>query len=142
MEQIENGLWSYSLNNEDYSSGTFKSVKDALSAGQQAVKESIQDGKKIDFIYVATVQPQHNYSFFPDGGDIIEHMADQADAEGGDYAEHYPDVSDEAQEELTTELHALLEKWCEKYNVSPSFYKLADPVIYDAVTLKVVKTPD
>lgn len=139
--QKKDGLWCYSLDNEDYSSGTFASVKSALTAGQKEAKDKIADGEKVDVIYVAKAEQQHNYSFFPDGGDIIEHMADQADAEGGDYANNYPDVSDEAKQELTTQLHALLEKWCETHGVSPSFYKVSDPVAYDAVTLKATQTP-
>lgn len=139
MAKNIDGLWCYSLNNEDYSSGTFDSVQSALSAGQKAAKESITDGQKVDFIYVAKAKQQHNCSFFPDGSDIIEHMANQADDFGGDYTNNYPDVSDEAERELTAELHALLEKWCEKHDVSPSFYLVSDPVVYDAVTLKVTK---
>lgn len=137
--QKKDGLWCYSLDNEDYSSGTFASVKSALAAGQKEVNDKIADGEKVDFIYVAKAEQQHNYSFFPDGSDIIEHMAEQADAVGGDYANNYPDVSDEAEKELTTELHALLEKWCEKHGVSPSFYQVSEPVTYDAATLKVSK---
>jgi hypothetical protein len=139
MAQNKSGLWCYSLDNKDYSSGTFESVQAALTAGQKEVKDKITDGEKVDFIYVAKAEQQHNYSFFPDGGDIIEHMADQADTVGGDYVNNYPDVSDEAENELTTELHALLEKWCEKHGVSPSFYQVSEPVIYDAATLKVSK---
>lgn len=139
MAKNKSGLWCYSLNGEDYTSGTFESVEATLAAGQKEAKAQIADGENVDFIYVAKAEQQHNYSFFPDGSDIIEHMADQADSVGGDYANNYPDVSDEAETELTTELHALLEKWCEKHGVSPSFYQVSEPVIYDAATLKVSK---
>lgn len=141
MTEKENGLWCYSLNGEDYTSGTFDSVEATLAAGQKEAKAQIADGEKVDVIYVAKAEQQHNYSFFPDGSDIIEHMADQADSIAGDYSNNYPDVSDEAETELTTELHALLEKWCEKYGVSPSFYQVSEPVIYDADTLKTIKNP-
>lgn len=139
MAQNIDGLWCYSLNNEDYSSGTFDSIQSALSAGQKAANESIADGEIVNVIYVAKAKQQHNCSFFPDGSDIIEHMALQADDVGGDWANDYPDVSEEAEQELTTELHALLEKWCEKHGVSPSFYMVSDPIAYDAVTLKNTK---
>lgn len=128
-------LWCCSLDGEDYSGGTYNTAKAALAEAQKAAAE----GEPVKYLYVAKAEPQKNHSFFPDGGDIIEHMANQADDVGGDYVNNYPDVSDEAEKELTTELHALLEKWCEKYDVSPSFYLVSDPVVYDAVTLKVTK---
>lgn len=128
------GLWCYSFDGEDYSSGTFASEQVALTEAQKAAAEF----DTVKFLYVAKAEAQKNHSFFPDGSDIIEHMANQADDVGGDYVNNYPDVSDEAELELTTELHALLEKWCEKHSVSPSFYLVSDPVVYDVVTLKVI----
>lgn len=129
------GLWCYSLDGEDYSSGTYSAAELALTEAQKAAVE-LGDVK---FLYVAKAEPQNNHSFFPDGSDIIEHMATQADDVGGDYSNNYPDVSDEAETELTSALHKLLENWCKKYSVSPSFYLVSDPVVYDAVTLKLIK---
>lgn len=132
-------FWCYSLNNKDYSSGTFPSSKLALIAGQQEAKELSDESKPISVIYLAKAEHFQNHSFYPDGCDIIEHMAEQADSEAGDHANNYPDVSDEAEDELTAELHALLEKWCEKHNVSPSFYSVSEPIMYDTTTLKKLR---
>ena len=129
-------LWCFSLNGEDYSHGTYSSTKAALEAAQKAAAD---DGGSVQLLYIAKAETQSNHSFFPDGSDIIEHMADQADSVGGDWANDYPDVSSEAEQELTKELHELLEKWCKKHDVSPSFYLVSDPVVYHAATLKATK---
>lgn len=130
--------WCFSLDNENYSLGTYGTDREALAAGQAEAKERINDRKNIKFIYVAQSVEQLNSSFFPDGGDIIEHMENQADAVGGDYTNNYPDVTDEAVDELTVELHALLEKWCKKHEVAPTFYSVSEPNCYDVNTLQLV----
>lgn len=130
--------WCYSLDNEDYSLGTYGTDREALAAGQAEAKERINDGKDIKFIYVAQSVEPLNSSFFPDGGDIIEHMENQADDVGGDYTNNYPDVTDEAVDELTVELHALLEAWCKKHEVAPTFYSVSEPNCYDVNTLELV----
>jgi hypothetical protein len=139
----DNQLWCYSLDGENYANGTFASEKIALAKAQKEMAEAQKvmaetAVSEVKFLYIAKAEPQQNHSFFPDGSDIIEHMANQADDVGGDHVNNYPDVSEEAEKELTTELHALLEKWCEKHGVSPSFYLVSEPMTYNAKTMKRV----
>ena len=138
MSQNEQQLWSYSLNDEDYNSGTFASSTDALEAGVQELQEVGRENEPGAVIYVAKAVPQKNSTFFPDADHIIEHMSERACDTAGDYASDYPDVSDEAKEELDVELNALLERWCAKHKILPEFFLASEAVKYDALTLKPV----
>ena len=63
-------------------------------------------------------------------------MALQAEDVGGEHANDYPDVSKEAEVELTQQLEALLSKWCEKHEVTPTFYAVKESQAYNLVTLE------
>ncbi|MGP7732977.1 hypothetical protein [Oceanimonas smirnovii] len=112
--------YCYSWNGEDFKSDTFSSVKAAMA--DAAVENDGEHG----VVYIGKVSRPDNSMFFPDAGDVIEHMAEQADDFAGEYASDYPDVSDEAKAELAERLETLLNAWCEKHGVSPAFYQVRD----------------
>lgn len=110
--------YCYSWNGEGFKSDTFYSVKDALAA---AAADNEEDNAHV---HIGKVDRPSNSQFFPDAGDVIEHMENQASDYGGEYAEYYPDVSEEAKAELGDQLAALLDAWCERHDVSPNFYQV------------------
>lgn len=115
-----NTEYCYSWDGEDFKSDVFGSVKAALADAE------IEDDGEHGVVYIGKVSRPDNSMFFPDAGDVIEHMAGQADDYAGEYASDYPDVSDEAKTELAEQLETLLNAWCEKHSVSPTFYQVHD----------------
>lgn len=122
--------YCYSWNGEDFKGDTFDTIKAALA---DAAAENDGDNTHV---HVGKVEHPSNSQFFPDAGDVIDHMANQAYDYGGEYAEYYPDVSDEAKEELNVQLVALLEAWCQKHEVSPSFYQVSNVKEYPIPAVK------
>lgn len=115
--------WCYSFDNSVFKSGSFATRKLALEdARKEANALNKENDENIKHVYVAKCELTENSSLFPDSEIIIEHMQCQAEDVGGEYAESYPDVSDEAEKELTEQLHRLLSDWCSKHEVSPTFY--------------------
>lgn len=112
--------YCYSWNGEDFKSGTFDSVKAALD---DAVADN--DGEHTH-VYIGQVERPSNSCFFPDAGDLLEHMDSQAYDYAGEYSADYLDVSDEAKAELNELLSSLLDSWCRKHGVSPSFYQVGN----------------
>ena len=112
--------YCYSWNRQEFRSNVFPSIKEALA-------EAVEDGgDQYSHVYIGEVSRYCNSSFFPSADYIIEHMADQAADVGGEFAEGYPDVSEEAEAELTEQLTALLDAWCEKHGVSPRFWEVVN----------------
>ncbi|EKO3650561.1 hypothetical protein M3910_000279 [Vibrio metschnikovii] len=133
--------WCYSFDNKNFSNGTFNTKKAAL---ENAHKEGIarnneEDSNNIKLIYVAECESPLNERMFPDADIIIEHMACQAEDIGGEYANDYPDVSQEQEDDLTHQLHELLNDWCKKCDVSPLFFSVSESKKYDLNTLNLVK---
>lgn len=124
--------WCYSFDGESFTSGAFTSADNAL---QDAIKEADESAK----VYLAPCETYDNSRFFPDADELINYMGNQADDVGGEFANDYPDVSEEAENELTEKLHALLNEWCDKHGVAPSFYGVRTAELYDLKTLKPVK---
>ncbi|TND52037.1 hypothetical protein CF123_18140 [Aeromonas veronii] len=110
--------YCHSWNGEDFKSGTFDSVKAALA---DAAADN-DEGHTI--VHIGKVDRPCNSQFFPDAGDVIEHMENQSYDYGGEYAMDYLDVSDEAKAELDAQLADLLDAWCKKHDVSPNFYQV------------------
>jgi hypothetical protein len=116
--------YCYSYDDNHFSSETFRSIEDAiLSARKEAVSRNNQ-GQNIKNIYISKTVPQKNEQYFPDGDLIIEHMANQAYGTAGNSAKDYPNVSGEAIESLTKQLHHVLKLWCLEHNIEPDFYLL------------------
>lgn len=111
--------YCYSWNGEDFKSGTFDSVKAALADA------ATDNDDEHTHVHIGEVERPSNSQFFPDAGDVIEHMENQAYDYGSEYAVDYPDVSDEAKAELNEQLAALLDTWCQKHGVSPNFYQVS-----------------
>lgn len=134
--------YCYSWDGKKYDNGTFDNAQAALD---EAIKESFvhqaEDGKKTDYVYIAEAMTYQNSSFYPDADLIIEHMALEAHDKGGDYAIDYPDFDKNAKSELNQMLHKVLDKWCAKHNISPSFYQVGDShaVKYCLTTAKPIK---
>jgi len=133
--------WCYSFDNENYSNGTFKTKKAALEDAQKegVARNQEEENNNIKFIYVSECEVPQNEQMFPDAEVIIEHMACQAEDIGRDYANGYPDVTQEQEDDLNHQLHELLNNWCKKCDVSPSFFTVLESRKYDLNTLKLVK---
>lgn len=110
--------YCYSWNGEDFKSGTFDRVKDALADA------AADNDDEHAHVHIGKVERPSNSQFFPDAGDVMDHMENQAYDYGGEYAVDYLDVSDEAKAELNEQLSALLDAWCKKHEVSPNFYQV------------------
>ena len=121
MENEKQYCWSW--NDEEYDSGTFNSIGDALEDACECADDETE-------VYIGEVVPFSNSSFYPDGSWVTEHMQEQAWCNGGDYAEYYVDVSKEAIDELTDELSGLLDNWCKKHGVSPKFHRVINSKQY------------
>ncbi|MBD1582815.1 hypothetical protein [Pseudoalteromonas sp. S16_S37] len=128
-----NDAWCYSFDGENFTSGTFTSIESAL----QDARNKADDSAKV---YLAPCETYDNSRFFPDADELINYMGNQADDVGGEYANDYPDVREEAENELTEKLHDLLNKWCDKHDVAPSFYGVGTAELYDLKTLQPVKS--
>lgn len=118
MSETKQMDWCYSYDNEIFDSGSFSTREEALIDARENAEEGIE------FAYLANSAPYSNYTMYPDADIIIEHMYCQADDLGGDFANDYPDCPPEAEKELTEKLHKLLDEWCEKYEIKPSFYQV------------------
>lgn len=132
--------YCYSWDGTDYNNGTFDSAQEALD---DAIKESqlhqADEGRTPEFVFIAEATNYQNRTFYPDADIIIEHMACNADDRGGEYAGDYPDAGKEAEAELTQMLHEVLDKWCSKHEISPSFFQVGHEVKYCLATAKPVK---
>lgn len=111
--------YCYSWNGEDFKSDIFGSVKAAIADA------AIEDDGEHGVVYIGKVSRPDNSMFFPDAGDVIEHMAEQADDYAGEYASDYPDVSVDARAELAEQLKDLLSAWSEKHEIFPTFYQVS-----------------
>lgn len=131
--------WCFSLDNTKFTSGTFDSKKLALEAGQKEGLLLKEGGEAISTIFVAPCKYAQNSQMYPDAELILEHMACQAEDIGREFAESYPDCDKEAEKELTEKMHALLDEWCSKHSISPTFYTIGESMEFDLVTLKRVK---
>jgi len=105
--------YTYSKDGKLFKYGPFDSVEAAIAAATKA---------GCSIVHVGEVHPYSNSAFFPDADVITDHMMSAADAVAGDYSNCYPDVSEEASAELTAQLAVLLDAWCEKHGVKPSFH--------------------
>lgn len=136
-----NNKYCYSWGGEKYNNGTFNSAQEALEdAIKEAVLHQADEGLNPDSVYIAEAMTYQNSSFYPDADIIIEHMACNADDQGGEYAEDYLDFDKDAEIELTKMLHEVLDKWCAKHEISPSFYQVGPSVKYCLATAKPEKT--
>lgn len=110
--------YCYSWDDEVFNNGTFPTVEAALA---DAIAENDDEHSHV---FIGEAVPYTNCAFFPDADTIIEYMQERADDEVGEYADCYIDVDKEAEEELTKQLKDLLFAWCEKHQVSPTFYRV------------------
>ncbi|AZS26232.1 hypothetical protein [Vibrio anguillarum] len=136
-----NDKWCYSFDGSNFSNGTFETDKLALADAQREglCRNKENNDEAIKHIFIAPCRLAENKTMFPDADLIIEHMNCQAEDIGGQYASSYPDVSDEETDSLTIQLHELLEKWCEKCQVFPTFFTVHASSKYDLHTLKPIK---
>ena len=116
---MEKELYAYSFDETDFSSGVFETLEKAIADAQLNA-----DG--FDRVFVGRVKNPVNSDFYPDADVITEHMLIQAEDVAGEYAEDYIDVSAEAEKDLTEYLHRMLDNWCRKYCISPSFYEVLE----------------
>jgi hypothetical protein len=131
--------WCYSFDNTDFTSGTFEDKTKALQDAQEEGLARIKEGEELEKIYLATAELPNNKQFFPDASMITEHMALQAEDVGGEHANEYPNTSKEAEEELTEQLEALLTKWCDRHEVTPTFYTVSNSEQYSLQTLEKIE---
>lgn len=110
--------YCYSWNGEDFNSGTFDSVQEALADA------AVENDGEYFLVYVGEASRPSNSMFFPDAHVLIEQMYEQAGDYAGEHASDYPDASTEAVDDLTVQLHKLLSDWCEKHGISPTFYHI------------------
>jgi len=123
----DNRMWTYTFDEEFFTNGNFTSKEKALDAARKdAPTERDTNDQPFTSVFIGRTKPCVNSQFFPGGDDLTEHMQNQASDVGGEYADDYPNVGSEAEDELTNELHDLLERWCKKHNVEPSFYIVED----------------
>lgn len=119
--------WCFSLDGENYLSGTYANPKDALISAMTEAKKEFDNGRDIQKFYVAKAIQKQACDFFPDANDVINHMANVAYDDFGDHSSNFPNTTPEAEKELEKELAELLERWCEKHKIAPSFYSVHDP---------------
>ncbi len=110
--------YCYSWNGEDFSRGVFDSIPAALADAAGDNDEGLGT------VHVGEVSRPCNSLFYPDADDVIDHMITQADDYAGEYASDYPDVSAEEKADLSKQLEALLDAWCQKCGISPTFYQV------------------
>lgn len=115
-------IFAWSINDDDYTSGTFSSFDDAVADALDNAEDD--DCNPVESVYIGECKEYANSKFFPDGWDIVNHMLNAANDVVGEHADDYPDVDREAIDELTKRLHKLLEEWCTKHGVEPSFYEI------------------
>lgn len=133
--------WCYSFDDSNFLSGTFNTRKAALEDAQKEgiARNNDEGNNNIKCIYVAECKLAVNEELFPDAETIIEHMECMAQDAGGEHGSDYPDVTKEQKEDLTSQLHKLLNEWCEKCDVTPSFYTVFESKKHDLITLKSVE---
>lgn len=135
-----NNQYCYSWDGKNYNNGTFNSAQEALDdAIKESVEHQVDEGINPDSVYIAEAMTYQNSSFYPDAEIITEHMACNADDQGGEHADDYPDFDKDAENELTQMLHEILDKWCDKHDISPSFYQVGPAVKYNLATSNPVK---
>ena len=131
--------YCYSWDGKNYNNGTFNSAQEALD---DAIKESVEhqadEGINPDSVYIAKAMTYQNSFFYPDAEIITEHMACNAYDQGGEHADDYPDFDKDAEAELTKMLHEVLDKWCTKHEISPSFHQVGPAVRYCLATAKPI----
>ncbi len=115
----ENTSWCYSFDNQNFRSEVFESE-------ELAVQDAIKQGEDKDHVFVAPCKRAVNSQFYPDADLITEHMLVNAQDNYNEHADEYPDVSEDAEKELTRELHKLLDRWCKKHQVEPTFYMVGE----------------
>ena len=125
-----NNGWCFSFDNCSFNSGVFKTQAIALDEAQREGERRSKEGGHNPFVYLAKADLAANERFYPDADVLIEHMACQADDVGGDYVDNYPDCNIDAKNELTSELYSLLNRWCIKHGISPSFYEVGESTKY------------
>jgi len=113
----------YSFDNENFVSGLYDTAEAAIKA---AISERKENSDLPNTVFIGAAKSHSNNRFYPDSSEIVEYMCCQADDVASEHAEGYPDVSDEALDELTSELHKLLDAWCIKHKVSPHFYSIGN----------------
>ena len=98
-------------------------VFDTREEAKAAAKEELGDGKFSTGRMVQCAARQ----FYPDHVLLLEHMDMQAYDAAGEASEHWLDATDEAEKELTTKLHALLDDWLKKHGLEKlNFYRITD----------------
>lgn len=128
----DNRKWTYTFDEEFFTNGNFDSKESALEAARKDVsKEPDGNEQPLTSVFIGRTKPHQNSQFFPDGETITEFMQNQASDVGGEYADDYPNVGEEDEEELTKQLHELLESWCKEKGVVPNFYTVEDITVCD-----------
>ena len=118
-----NPQFCYSWDDELFNSGRFDSVEEALA-------DAAAEADEQHSVYVAEAEPWVNSTFYPSASWVLEHMQEQAWSEAGEHAEDYAEVSIEARDELNEQLVTLLDAWCEKHGVVPTFYRVRKSTPY------------
>lgn len=116
------GKFTWSVDGEDWRAGMFDSFDDAVADAIDNAEDD--DWNPAESVHIGECSEHANSRFYPDGDDIINHMQCAADDVGGEHACDYPDVDREAIDDLTNMLEKMLDEWCAKYGVEPSFYEV------------------
>lgn len=114
--------FTWSVDDEDWRAGMFDSFDDAVANAIDNAED--ENWRPVESVYIGECKEHPNSRFFPDGGVIIDHMQCAADDIGGEHGCDYPDVDREAISDLTNMLHKMLNEWCAKHGVEPSFYEI------------------
>lgn len=136
--QATKQAWCYSFDNSNFSSGSFAEKEQALidAQGEGFKRNEGEHGEGLTSIYVAKCELAVNEMFFPDAGEIINHMHIQAEDVGRHYADDYPDVHPDAEAELNEKLRMVLNEWCNTHEIAPTFYTVHDSEMYNLFTLE------
>lgn len=120
--------YSWSWDNSDFSNGTFDSIEDAVNDAINSADDG-DDGWR-DIVYVAEVDRVFNDAFYPSASWVIEHMQEMAWSDFGDLADDYAEAPLPARQELDLMITEVLDAWCKKHNIEPSFYRIRNPKVH------------
>lgn len=123
---------AYSFDNLDYN-GVFNTVGEAMDEALQEIRlREVYGDKEIPSEVYIGVCEFFKPSLSGTSWDMIDAIRCQAEDEGfGGWAEDYLDVSKELMEELETEIEIVFQKWSNKYNLHPTFFKVNAYDIYN-----------
>ena len=129
VTQEEGLVYGWSAHSDEGFVGAFPSQAEALADAYEYV------GKSED-IYVQAGRYEEVTKLAPDHRALAENVTDilseNAFEDCGELAEDWPDASDEAKEELATDLQTVIHAWMKKHLKMPAWEPVGEPVMFPA----------